>query len=81
MKKIVISEGGSLSINRRGQLKQQTCRFNNGHAEPRCGDTCPLFGEPVEHEAETVVINLCYRQLVCDTADFEDERPVIEEEP
>ena len=38
-----------------------------------CGHECALFSEPVFHE-DQVTIQLCQNILVCDKANFSDER-------
>jgi hypothetical protein len=67
-----IDRDGDLYIERAGKLKPQHCPPWN--IVP-CGDWCPLFRE-VNLESkpgkESIVIDLCRRQLVFD--EFADER-------
>ena len=41
----IINEGGILKIKRGGKMATQMCPFAEGEA--RCGDWCPLFGNPI----------------------------------
>ena len=46
--KIRINEGGGLVIERPGSSRVMYCPFRMRHIQSvRCGDQCPLFGEPV----------------------------------
>lgn len=74
--KIKIDKLGYLNIERAGKMAAQDCPAT--HA--RCGDWCPLFGEPYrwggENGPDTVMrIELCGgKTLICAPADFTDER-------
>jgi len=46
-KKGKIEKSGCLQIERAGKLKDQDCPFNSEAV--RCGDHCPLFGEPEQY--------------------------------
>ena len=69
-----IDEDGFLFIKRRQfRMKRMYCRRNSGC----CGDTCPLFGDPISggslYPKGTMLLKICERNtLVFDQ--FVDER-------
>lgn len=76
--KIQIDPNGDLLIERAGNLKPQFCqRITGEDGRYRCGDSCPLFGEPFwrnrEHSGEKYdeSIQLCYIKL---NGHIEDKR-------
>lgn len=72
-----INERGILEIERAGTYKEMYCPYDTEGT--RCGDWCPLFGEPlvdrrVSEHAEIFIfgLDLCKRTLYF--ANFEDKR-------
>lgn len=53
-----INEYGRLEIKRGEIFKEQSCCYSNGGSHCACGDTCPLFGEPI-FGVGMGVINIC----------------------
>lgn len=75
--KIKINNNGFLEIERAGIMKQQFC-VNAPVSDCRCGDWCPMFGEPelaaeVKKTGKKVlyILTLCKANLF---GDIEDER-------
>lgn len=68
-----IDKTGKLWIERAGKMKPQDCPYHPEQGVVRCGDWCPMFGEPnrMEHSGR-IHVEVCRRLLVFDT--FEDER-------
>ena len=77
--KIRINKKGWLEIERAGKFKQQLCPHGSSDEE-RCGDWCPLFGEPFFEtiskleDKKIVSLSLCKTIIYCDTDEFRDER-------
>jgi hypothetical protein len=69
-----IDENGWLWIERAGEMKAQECPC--APESSRCGDWCPLFGEPYRYTLEkgtpATAIDICQAVLVFE--EFEDER-------
>jgi hypothetical protein len=70
---------GWLYVSRKGLMTGQYCPFSAGGDDSKCGDWCPLFGEPRStgvhnnhtHE-EYYTLEVCKRILEFDS--FTDER-------
>ena len=75
--KIKIEKKGFLWLRRAEEWREQYCPFATA-GYFRCGDWCPLFGEPSfynEGEDKTVYIEICNGgTLGCLAKDFVDER-------
>lgn len=69
-----ITNEGRLYILRGDRYKAQHCP----HSFNRCGDWCPLFGEPVERPLIYTTLDLCRKKLSFDG--FKDERTHTREE-
>ena len=68
--KLKIDKEGNLSIERAGKMKEAWC---HDHGIIRCGDWCPLFGEPVA-SVEVPMIGLKISQDRILSGDLVDER-------
>jgi len=69
-----LSSDGVLYIERAGTNKPQMCPYNEG----ACGDSCPLFGEPIVVDASEgdygcVVLHTCNRKIL-EFEEFNDMR-------
>ena len=76
--KIQIDAKGQLHISRNGVLKPQFCPFDvaNEATQAKCGDWCPLFGEPERYgltailadgtkvEPTTFCMQLCHSKFL-----------------
>ncbi len=71
--KIKINEDGFLQILRGAEYKYQYCPY--GEASFRCGDWCPLFGQPEDlgaRDNDFLSLTLC--QTVLTPEEIKDER-------
>ena len=84
-----INKYGNLYIERAGIEKAQVCPFlDHDNIFDRCGDWCPLFGEPYPHteranptngldrrmvETGHTALSLCHKTLIFDEFAFERE--------
>ncbi len=64
--KITITNEGYLRLERAGRLRDQRCTHNG----QRCGDWCPIFGEPHDYDGRQA-LNLCMSFL---EGEITDER-------
>lgn len=67
---VKITRLGELKIKRNNQLKAQYCSFSRHR---NCGDSCPLFEEPVIRNGN-VSLTICKRSIVVAEDKFSDER-------
>ena len=66
-----IDKDGWLWIRRAGMLNKQFCPMSN--TDVKCGDWCPLFGEPEVVAEGVVVIEICQEKILRSEC-FTDER-------
>ena len=64
-----MNEEGDLYIQRAGEYKHQVCPFSS---LVKCGDSCPLFGEPRKDHRFSTSLQICKLTLHFDN--FEDKR-------
>jgi hypothetical protein len=70
-----IDKNGWLTIERSGTERPQLCpvaAYNPDIDFSRCGDWCPLFGEPIYLDMNITALEICRTRLVFD--EFTDER-------
>ena len=71
-----LNSTGVLQIGRAGTLRSMFCPFTS----EKCGDWCPLFGEPLPIEGTYgAIIELCHTTLQLE--EFTDERTAAEPDP
>ena len=87
----LINEHGVLHIERAGKMKAQLCRCipmlkdDSNFALKRCGDHCPMFGEPVSGVVDGDDIPWMYlilcdgNSITFDQHGFKDQRPIDDE--
>jgi hypothetical protein len=57
----ILNENGCIDIERAGKLKSQYCPEQH-NTESKCGDWCPLFGEPYQN-GQYITVRLCIGSL------------------
>ena len=74
--RIEISENGYLWLERAGTMKRQDCHYRDA----RCGDWCPLFGEPEQTRYGSTIVHLgCgYHTYIEGTITDKRKRPEME---
>lgn len=78
-----IDTEGMLSIERKDKTKRQWCPYDSSEYTSRCGDYCPLFGEPYLCVDVTgkIAIQLCRRRILFDELEDQREEPSHEDIP